>query len=128
MGMLTLFLKRTVDVLAPSLSEVFRRLVRLGSFLSCWRQANVTTIPKGPPSSSVANYRLVSIISPLSKAFKHLVSVRLGRFMERSGVLPSTLFAYRKGLGTCDTVFRMCCIHCKVHWRVGRRLGSYRLI
>ena len=30
-----------------------------------------------------------------------LESVRLGRFMERSGVLPTTQFAYRKGPGTC---------------------------
>ena len=30
------------------------------------------------------------------------MSVRLGRFMERNGVLPTTQFAYRKGLGTCD--------------------------
>ena len=30
------------------------------------------------------------------------MSVRLRRFMERSGVLPTTQFAYRKGLGTCD--------------------------
>ena len=33
------------------------------------------------------------------------MSVRLGRFMERSGVLPTTHFAYRKGLGTCDPLF-----------------------
>ena len=30
------------------------------------------------------------------------MSVRLGRFMECNGVLPTTQFAYRKGLGTCD--------------------------
>ena len=50
-GMFPLFLKRTADVLAPRLSVVFRRLVRLGSFPACWRQTNVTPIPKGPPSS-----------------------------------------------------------------------------
>ena len=33
-----------------------------------------------------------------------MVSVRLGRFMERSGVLSTTQFAYWKGLGTCDTL------------------------
>ena len=33
------------------------------------------------------------------------MSVRLGRFIERSGVLPTTQFAYRKGLGTCDALF-----------------------
>ena len=37
------------------------------------------------------------------------MSVRLGRFMERSGVLPTTEFAYRKGLGTCDAL--LCMFH-----------------
>ena len=32
------------------------------------------------------------------------MSVRLGRFMERSGVLSTTQYAYRKGLGTCDAL------------------------
>ena len=30
------------------------------------------------------------------------MTVRLGRSMERSDVLPTTQFAYRKGLGICD--------------------------
>ena len=32
------------------------------------------------------------------------MSVRLGRYMERCGVLPTTQFAYRKGLGTYDAL------------------------
>ena len=80
--------------MATYLSVVFRRLVRLGSFPAFWRQVNVTPIPKGPPSSSVANYRPSSITSVLSKVFERLLSVRLGRFMELSGVLPTTQFAY----------------------------------
>ena len=107
LGMLPLFLKRIADVLAIRLSAVFRRLVRVGSFLACWRQANVTPIPKGPPSSSVANYRPISIISVLSKVFDRPVSVRLERLMERIGVLPTTPFAFRKGLCTCDALLSM---------------------
>ena len=38
LGLFPLFLKRTADVLAPRLSVVFRRLLRLGSFPACWRQ------------------------------------------------------------------------------------------
>ena len=102
--MFPLLLKRTADVMAPRLCVVFRWLIRLGSFPACWRQANVTPIPKGPLSSSVANYRPISITSVLSKVFERLVSVRLGGFMERSGVLPATQFAYQKGLGTCDAL------------------------
>ena len=37
------------------------------------------------------------------------MSVRLGRFMERSGVLPTTQFIYRKGLGRCDAL--LCVSH-----------------
>ena len=37
------------------------------------------------------------------------MSVRLGRFMERSGVLLPTQFTYRKGLGTIDTL--LCVSH-----------------
>ena len=88
---------------------MFQGLVRLGSFPACWRQANVTPIPKGPPSSSVANYQPISITSVLSKVFERLVSVCLGQFMERSGVLPTTQFAYRKGLGICDAL--LCISH-----------------
>ena len=63
--MLPLFLKRTADALAARRSVVFRRLVRLGSFHACWRQANVTPNSKGPPFSSVVNYRPISIPSVL---------------------------------------------------------------
>ena len=47
LDMFPLFLKRTAEVSATSLNVVFRRLVRLGSFPACWRQANVTPIPRG---------------------------------------------------------------------------------
>ena len=94
-------------MLRPSLGVVFRRHVRLGSFPPCWRQANVSSIPKGPPSPLFANYRQISITSVLSKVFECPVPVRLGRFMECSGVLPSSQYSYRKGLGTCDPLLRM---------------------
>ena len=70
-----LFFLRELLMLCPRLSIVFQRLVRLGSFPACCRQANVIPIPKGPPSSSVANYRPISITSVLSKVFECLVSV-----------------------------------------------------
>ena len=66
-------------------------------------------IPKGPSSPSVANYRPISITPVLSKVFEGLVAVRLGRFMEHCGVLPTTQFAYRKGFGSCDPL--LCVSH-----------------
>ena len=36
------------------------------------------------------------------------MSVHLGRFTERIGVLPTTLFVYRKKLHTCDAFLCVC--------------------
>ena len=49
------------------------------------------------------------------------MSVRLGRFVENRGVLPNSQFAYWKSQGTCDALFCVCPIQCKVHWRVGSK-------
>ena len=103
-GMFPLFLKETSRVLAPKLSAVFRRLLRSGSFPVCWRVANITSIPKGSPSPNVSNYRPISITPILSKVFEHLISTRLSRFLERSCLLSSNQFAYRKNLGTTDVL------------------------
>ena len=46
----------------------------------------------------------ISLTPILSKVSELLVSVRLGRFMEGRGVLSTTQFAYRKGLGICEAL------------------------
>ena len=56
-----------------------------------------------------ANYCLILKTSVLSKVFERLVSVRLGRFMKRNGVLPTTQFVYRKGPSTRDAL--LCVSH-----------------
>ena len=35
--------------------------------------------------------------------------MRFGRFLERSGVLSSHQYSYRKGLGTCDAILDIVC-------------------
>ena len=50
----------------------------------------------------------ISFFILISKVFERLVSVRLGRYMERSGALPNTQFAYQKGLVTCDELLFGC--------------------
>ena len=120
MGMFPLFLKKTAVVLAPHLAEVFRRLLRLCSFPVCWRVANVTPIPKGPPSSSASNYRPISLTTTLSKVFERLVLVHLGCFMEGPAEPPpSSLIG--KVLALVMPFFVWHTLY-RVHWRWGRRL------
>ena len=78
LGMFPLFLTKTAVVLAPRLAVVIRRILRLGSFPVYWTVANVTPIPKGPPSSSASNYRPISLIPILSKVLNVWCQFALG--------------------------------------------------
>ena len=69
----------------------------------------MTSIPKGPLSELVCNYRPISITPVLSKVFERLISLRFGRFLERSGNLSSHHYSYRKSLGTCDALLDIVC-------------------
>ena len=62
-GVFLLFLKKVADIIAPKLSIIFCWLIRLGSFLECWRSANITSINKGAPSpDTVSNKQKPSTI------------------------------------------------------------------
>ena len=104
-----MFFQKTASVLAPKLSCLFRRLLHGGEFPLEWRIADVTPIPKGPLSGLVCNYRPISITPVLTKFFERLIALRFGRFLERSGVLPSHQYSYRKRLGTCDAFLHIVC-------------------
>ena len=71
--------------------------------------ADVSPIPKSPLSALVCNYRPIAITPVLSKVFERLIALRFGRFMERSGLLPSHQYSYRKRLGTCDALLDIVC-------------------
>ena len=87
---------------------MFLHLVSVWYFDCFFVLANVTPISKDSSSSSVANYRPISITLLLSMMFEQLASVRVGQFMVCRGVIPtiqftykkSFVFTYRKSLGT----------------------------
>ena len=95
-GCFLIFFRKTASVLAPKLSRLFPRLLHCGEYPLEWRIADVTPIPKGPLSAHVCNYRPISITPVLSKVFERLISLRFGRFLERSGsCLPTSTHTER---------------------------------
>ena len=108
LGFIPLFFKKSSRVLSPKLAVIFRLLLHKGSFPACWRVANVTPIPKGSsPSTSPDEYRPISITPILSKIFERLLSRRLYRFLDDSGLLPRNQYGFRKGLSTSDALVKL---------------------
>ena len=110
-GILPIFLKKTANIIAPKITAIFRKLVRLSCFPSLWRTGNIAALPKGlNPSSSPSEYRPISITPVLSKIFEKVLSKRLCRFVEEQNLLPTLQFGFRKGLGTCDALLSLSAI------------------
>ena len=98
-GTLFFFLKNLC--FAHCLSLLFHQLACLGSFPACWKQTNVSPIPKGPSSSSVSNYWEISITPVLANAFE-LIFFHLEWFMELNGLLqPPSCLLERSGYLWC---------------------------
>ena len=84
LGVIYIFPKMVLDIIAPKLSKnFFCGLIRRGSFPVCWLSANVTAIPKGAPSTDFENYRPLSITPILSKVYEKLVSNKLSSFCKK---------------------------------------------
>ena len=86
------------------MKDNFSWVNRLGSFLECWRSANVTAILYGAPSPDRENYRPISITHILCKVYEKLDSHKLSSFCEKCGFSNAGQFAYRKGLGCTDSL------------------------
>ena len=102
LGVFPPFFEMVVDIITQKLSDIFQRVIRCGSFPRCWGSANVTDIPKGPPSLEKENYRPISTTQILSKLNEKPISHKLTFFCDRFTFFLEAQFAYRKGPGCAD--------------------------
>ena len=104
-GIFPLFFIKTAIYLAPKISTVLCKLVRIGGFSMCWRVGNISPVPKsGSANSCPSGYRPITITPVLSKVFERLLAKRLNNFAEKKNLFPHLQFGFRKGLGTCDAL------------------------
>ena len=66
-------LKETVDVIAPSLCNLFNNSIRLGKFSREWKPASVFPIHKKDNIQHAENYRPISLLLVVSKVMERCV-------------------------------------------------------
>ena len=67
----------------------------------------MTLTPKGSPSALASEYCPISITPILSKLYEKHIATRLGRYIEKAKVIPSSQYAFCKGLGSCDALLHI---------------------
>ena len=63
-------LKLSADIIAPSLTTIFKQSLHTGIFVNDWKLARVQPIYKSEDRSKCENYRPISILPVVSKSLK----------------------------------------------------------
>ena len=79
-GLPVQFYKDANECISVFLCELFNACVQIGFFPSALKLAKVIPIYKGEDHCSPNNYRPISLLSPISKIFEILISIRLNSF------------------------------------------------
>ena len=103
-GFIPLIFKKMSSVLSPKLSRVYRHLFKNSLFSDERKIGNIAPVPKGALSADSNNYRPITILPVMSKVAEKLIFKPLYKYLEANAYLPSSQYAYRKKLGTCDAL------------------------
>ena len=81
------FLKVGIEVLAPSLAQLFNLSLSTGRFPDSWKIARIAPIHKKGPKDDRSNYRTISVLSVISRLFEKLVFGQLYSYLDRNKLI-----------------------------------------
>ena len=99
-GISARMLKFTAHAIAPSLTRLFNISIRLGRFPTCWKASLVVPVPKSSKHQEASNYRLISLLSVLSKLLERHVHHFISAHLKHSHPLSSKQWGLQAGKST----------------------------
>ena len=95
LGVSTNFLKQTISQLIDPLFHIFNLSFSCGVVPAQFKIAKVIPIFKAGDSSSMDNYRPISLLSSFSKILEKIVALRLTAYLETNNILSKWQFGFR---------------------------------
>ena len=93
-------LKDCAAYIAVPLRYIVNLSLNTSTVPSAWKEAKIVPIYKSGASSSVENYRPISVLPILSKLLEKAVHTQLSTFLERNNLLNDSQFGYRENRST----------------------------
>ena len=103
------FIKIVADHLASPLTHILNNFISRRMFLSAWKVARISAIPKCSAPKDNNDPRPISILPALSKIYERLALGQMEQFVSTgpTRVLKDTVCAYRKGHSTTTALLAM---------------------
>ena len=96
----TKFIKLSSPILVPALVKIFNLAISTGVYPNSLKIAKVIPIFKKGDSTTVNNYRPISILSTINKIFEKILYSRLINYIEKSNLLYKYQYGFRKNHST----------------------------
>ena len=90
------FVKLSLPILAPALVKIFNLSINSGTYPDKLKIAKVIPIFKKGATTSVNNYRPISILSTINKIFEKILYSRLINYIDKFQLLYKYQYGFRK--------------------------------
>ena len=88
-------LKIAAVIVAPSLTQIFNKIISTGIFPTDWKLAKVTPIFKKGKKDEMNNYRPISVISVVAKIFEKLIFEQLYEYLNNNNLISASQSGFR---------------------------------
>ena len=90
------FLKLTPDILTSFITFVINKSITTGNFPNTWKHARVSPVFKTGSEDEMSNYRLISVLSTISKLIEKWINIKLSAFLNNHELLNNTQIGFRE--------------------------------
>ena len=116
-------LKCSASIIASSLTKLFNYAIQTGSFPFDWKIAKVIPLHKKCDRTVPDNYRLISILPIISKAFEKILYEQLHEYLSANELLSERQFGFRRFHSTATALF-----DCTDEWYTNLDRGLFNLV
>ena len=106
-GLSNELLKLTSRSIAPSLTELYNRVLRSGVYPKLWKKANVTPVHKKNTKQDKKNYRPISLLCTVGKVLERLIFNQIYGFLEQHNLLTWRNSGYKRKDSTINRLIRI---------------------
>lgn len=101
------FIKMLLPVILPYITHLFNTILTTSKFPNGWKTSRVIPIPKVPAPASENDYRPISIVPFLSKAFEKIAALQMNVFLAHNRLLNSCQSGFRSNRSTSTALLNI---------------------